>query len=287
MNSLTFAISSDDCAIVNAIYKEGSLRRAAIALNLDVAGVSRKVQRISEQHQVLVKINGKWSVTDRGANLVRWMHKSIKEQERALELKQTIKIASTSWLAEQIIFSNLQEFLNKSLNTNRVSILTPLKSFELSLLEREVDFVISCHPPNNPVVAHKKIGLEKWITIVPYKWKHDINTTSNLRDYLYSRALIRHISINYNIVYPNNDDLIGENEITVNQLHSVRSAISNGVGWGCCPKLLVTEQLRLKKVLEINLPVRLNNNLSIWWLRERKDIKKNMVEIFNWIKDSI
>lgn len=287
MKITSFTISSDDCAIVSAIYREGSLRKAALALNLDIAGVSRKAQRISEQHQVLAKINGKWSVTDSGLGLLSWMDRSIKEQNIALNLKQTIKIASTPWFAEVIILPNLSKLSTSSLNSHKISIQTPTKPFELALIEKEVDLVLSCHPPNNPIVSHKRIAQEEWITIVPYSWKKEINNTPSLCDFLKSKVLIRHTAINYNIIYPGSDHFIGEGEVIVNQLSSVRAGVSSGNGWGCCPRLLINDYIKLKKVHEIDLPVHFNNHLCIWWLRERKDIKKSMMDIFTWVKENI
>lgn len=280
-----FIHSTEDCLIIRSLATTTSLREAANQLSCDPSGLLRKVQRLAEQKIPPVeKINGKWHVTNRGQQLLLWTEEAIRLQSTLLNDKFNLNIASTSWFAERKLIPHINKLKISKHDLGNVYLLTPEESFEKSLLSLEADFVIACHPPENPSIAHKRVFNEEWISVAPAKWKSKIpKLESKLVQYLSTKEYLRHKKVNPLALYPSFYS-IKESKFIFNQLTGIRSALINGYGWSCIPKILIEEEINRKKLIELNLQPSISNTLCIWWLRERSDISTISTEVFKWLK---
>ncbi len=265
-----FIISPEDCLILRAFKEASSLREAAKLLNCDPAGLQRKTQRISEEHGLLQKIEGRWGLTDTGLSLVGWLEESITAQQKLIHGNSTIRLASTMWLMELFLIPNLSLLKNKLSNNPHIHISTPGDDIEKNLITGACDFVIVCHPPEDPAIAHKQLFKEEWVVVAPAAWKNkgarpDMET-------LLSRPFIRHAQMNPDIFSFN--DLSRTTALTVDSLIGVRAGIMQGLGWSVVPKILVHDLIKEKKMVEINHQVEMDRKMCVWWLRRRTDSKK-------------
>ena len=281
-----FPISPDDCLVLKAFKDSSSLREAAQLLACDPAGLTRKAQQISNQSGFLQKVNGRWQVTARGLDLVAWAEASIQTQKRILFDRSSLRIASTMWLSEEILIPNLRKLNEEFSKKTSFSLSVPSKSFEGSLIEGSVDFVVVCHPPENPEIEHKQIATENWVLIAPNSWKKDLHGKSEkILEELSRRPFVRHADINLDLLLPVLEKT-QDADYTFDNLIGIRSAVSEGLGWSLVPRFLVDRHLKEKYLFEIpyDLPVT-DRKVCLWWLRNRYETKRQSVQISSWLKE--
>lgn len=271
-----FTISPDDCLILRAFKEASSLREAAKLLNCDPAGLQRKTQRISEEHGLLQKIGGRWGLTDSGLALVGWLEESIAAQNKIVMGNSTIRLASTMWLTELFLIPNLSLLKSKS----HIHISTPGSEIEKHLITGACDFVIVCHPPEDPAIAHKQLFKEEWVVVAPAAWK---NSKLDI-DSLMKRPFIRHEQMNPDIF--SFQDLSQTTALTVDSLIGVRSAVLSSIGWSVVPKILVHDLIKNKKIIAIKHEVEMDRKMCVWWLRRRADSKKLSASICQFLENA-
>lgn len=283
-----FLVSPEDCLILKAFKDSKSLREAASLLKADPAGLTRKVQHISNQYGFLQKVNNRWQVTARGMDMVAWVEASILSQRKTLLAKSTLRLASTTWFSEEMLIPNLQGLKNELAENMGVSLSVPRKEFELSLIDGSVDFVIVCHPPENPEVEHRVIGLEKWVLIAPKSWKSWIQShEDNILESLQKKPLVRHSDINIDLFLPDLQQQ-AESEFQIGNLIGIRSAVTQGLGWSLVPRILVERHLKDQRLIEVpfEVPVK-DRKICLWWLRNRHDSKRLSNKVAQWLKEAL
>jgi DNA-binding transcriptional LysR family regulator len=283
-----FIISPEDCLIMKAFKDSSSLREAARLLDCDPAGLARKVQLISAKYGFLQKVNNRWQLNSRGLDLVAWTEASIQSQIKILSEKSSLRIATTMWFSEEVIVPNLSVLKSLMRPKTNFYISVPDKPFELALIDGSVDFVIVCHPPENPEIVHKQINLEKWILIAPSSWRKLLHLPEmKLIEELKTKPFIRHSEINENLFLPEFNEL-PESFMTIDNLIGIRSAVASGGGWSLVPKLLVSRYLEEKKLIELPFEMDLRDRkVCVWWLRNRYESRDISTKICSWVKEAI
>ncbi len=279
-----FIISPEDCLILRAFKDASSLRDAAKVLNCDPAGLLRKVQRISEDHGFLQKMNGRWTLTSSGKSMAAWVEESIATQKKLLMGNSTLRISSTTWLLEQFLIPNIKDLKLKMSPETSFQFSTPQVGFESHLLEGSCDYVIVCHPPEDPAIAHKQLFKEEWIVVAPVSWREKNNALAF--NSILKRPFIRHGKLNPDLFGLNSAELSAITSITADNLISVRASVKEGEGWSVVPKMLVSDLLKSKKILQIDYPIEMDRKLCLWWLRSRSDSKRKSGMINSWLLDS-
>jgi DNA-binding transcriptional LysR family regulator len=261
----TYLISPEDGLVVRAIHHTESLRHAAALLNCDPGGLFRKVKRIAEDHDLLCKRDGKWKLTPKGHSLLAWTEHSIQTQKRAIQAKTSLRIASTTWFSEQALIPRLKKIRAAIPGLAQVSISVPDGGFENGLKAGTVDLVLVCHAPYDPSIAYKKICPEEWVTITPPSYSKNLA-------YLKTKPFVHHNELNPSSIL--SIDFDQTPTVMLDHLVGVRSAVINGLGWSVVPRILVRSALKSKELVEVqSVKPSIQNQVCIWWLRERKDLK--------------
>lgn len=286
-NMENYLISPEDCLVVRAIHQSSSLREAATLLSCDPGGLFRKVKRIAENHDLLCKLDGKWSLTPKGHGLLAWTEESIQSQKLAIEAKSNLRIATTTWFGEQVVIPNLAILKSSVPGLAQMSVSVPDGSFEDALKSGSVDIAVVCHAPYDPSVAYKKIADEQWVTVVPAKYQKQITnkTEKEVGEFLNSKTFIHHNKLNPNAVLSVE---FHNPTFTLDNLVGVRAAVVNDIGWSVVPRILVSEALKAKQVIEVKqLKPTIQNQVCIWWLRDRQDLKKTVAIFDQRLKESL
>ncbi len=270
-----YPVPPDDCLVLSAFSHSRSLREAARMLGCDPAGLQRKVQRIADEHGCLRKMDGRWCLTAKGQSLVAWADESVRSQKALLQAKALLRLSSPAWVAEQLLIPALPS-LAKKFPDSRFSITVPDRGFERELAEGGTDFVLACHPPEDPTIAHKQVGKEEWAVIAPLSWAKP--KALRFED-LFHRPYIRHSQLNPDLVF---QDREREHEplLTCDNLIGVRSAVVAGLGWSFVPKILVKEQR--EALAFVPHDISMDRKLCVWWLRSRSDSRKLSAAICAW-----
>lgn len=276
-----YLIPPDDCLLLKAFKDTQSLREAAILLQCDPAGLTRRVQHISSTYGLIQKVNNRWQLTSGGIDLVAWTEMSIQSQKKLILGKSSLRIASTMWLAEELLIPNFNK-LKKVLENLTFSFSVPNKGFEQSLIEGSVDFVITCHAPENPEIEHKKLGHEEWVIITPPSWGNKAKTIESLR----TLPFIRHSDLNTDLFIPEISEDIQQTFISIDNLIGIRTAVIEGFGWSVVPRLLVEKSLKKQLLVEVPYSFSMTDrNVCLWWLRNRYDSRKISSKISSWLKE--
>lgn len=283
-----FDIPPEDCVIVRALSQTASLREAAALLRCDPASLVRKVQRISVEHELLRKIKGRWVPTEKGQRMARWVEEGVLSQKLLLDERTRLRIATTMWMAEQILIPNMEHL---SVETNRRfvwSVRTPKQGFESDLLNGAADFVVACHAPHDPAIAHKKVAPENWVVVIPVEWERPIKKLpfAEALGVLSSKPFIRHAELNPESLLPL-ESTASVSDLVVDNLISVRSAVENGLGWSCVPEILVRSALRMRRLAAARIPVHFKADVCLWWLRASRGSPQNARALGKWLAESL
>lgn len=278
-----FLVSSEDCLILKAFKESGSLRSAAQLLNCDPASLARKAQAISTNYSFLQKINNRWQLTNQGLEIVAWTDIGIESQKKIFSGRSSIRIAVPTWFSHEVALPKLKKF-NGQLDANlNFSMITPHKSLELSLLDGSIDFAITDELPLSTDVSHKIITREKLVPVSSYDWKEDFEGTPEQsilksKPFLHNNQIrentILHLLENYKKAYYQFDNPL-----------TVKEAVLQGLGWSILPEIITARPLAEKKLYLLPFDFLIEErNISVWWLRQRLDIRHKINTVCEWVQ---
>ena len=282
---LKFAIPPEYCLIINAFNQADSLRGAAAILGMDPPALVRKVQKISTEYGYLQKVGNRWAVSEAGRRVAQWVDEAILSQAELAQEKSVLRISSFSWLAEEMLIPNYCE-LKKVLNrTQACTFKITAANQEQELIQSRTDLVIQGHAPTDPSVAYKRILTLPWVVVVPYSWKKNFSHLSHVQvlDALHQRSFIRHTNLNPETALgfqPSTKALIA-----VDGVIGLRSAVVHGEGWSVLPAMAVHHYVRDQKLIIIDIPTYIKDEVSVWWMRARKDMAATAKIVAKWISE--
>lgn len=156
---------------------------------------------------------------------------------------------------------------------------------EDELISGKADYVITCHPPNDLLIAHKVFNSDPWFIVIPASWEKEFKhlKPQHLQAALNERPFIRLTSLNP-------DQMLGFTpkvmaDIMVDGVIGVRTAVKSGLGWSCVPGFSIISCLKNKELLKLNLESATKGQLSVWWLRSRKDVSTNIRFLSKWLTE--
>lgn len=280
-----YLIPPEYCLIINAFIQTNSLREAALMLKIDPAALVRKAQKISGEFGLIEKVGNKWAVTDTGRRIAQWTDESIARQKSILNEKSMVRIASFTWLAEEVLIPHHSKLHEMTGGKFSWSFKTISSDLEKELINNRSDYVITGFAPNDPMIAHKRITVHPWRVIAPTSWKKKLGNLkgSDLLKELQTKPYVR-----FSLLNP--EQTLGFKPLTYSPLMvdgviGIRTAVARGLGWSCVPAMAINTLLDDGKIITMDLPVSTKDNLSLWWLRSRKDSMKNSQIISKWITE--
>lgn len=154
---------------------------------------------------------------------------------------------------------------------------------EQELLQNRSDFVITGHAPNDPYIAHRKLSTVDWAVIVPFSWKKLIPTDnqSHLIDFLNSKPFIGHTQMGAEKIFDFRPLVAAP--IWVDGVIGLRAAVAAEQGWSAAPVMSVRNLVQEKKIIRLSVPVKIRDQVSVWWLRSRKDIHALSPSVCKWV----
>ncbi len=283
-----FLIAPEDCLIVRALAQNSSLRETALALKCDPASLVKKAQRISAEHGLLEKLRGRWVLTEKGRKLILWVNEAMSEQSMLLKERRQVTLTSTMWFAEQVVVPRLAHLDILTGRELAWQVKTAADEMEFELLNGQSDFVLACHAPNDPAIAHRRLAREEWCLIGPKSWSAKIRNlrSENLQSFLQDKPLVRHLDINpWQALGLSPEG--PEASVVVDSLISVRSAVETGAGWSVVPRLLVLSSLKRGDLVAWSGPVAMRGDICLWWLRARRERDTSVRVLSEWLGDSL
>jgi DNA-binding transcriptional LysR family regulator len=282
---LKFVIPPEYCLIINAFNQADSLRGAAAMLGMDPPSLVRKVQKISVEFGYLQKVGNRWAVTESGRRVAQWTDEVIQGQAELAQEKSVLRISSFSWLAEEMLIPEYHR-LKKLLQPHQsCSFKITASNQEQELIQSRTDLVIQGHAPTDPSIAYKKVSSFDWVVVAPYSWKKQISSLddSQILEYLHKSSFIRHTNLNPERAL--GFQPMTKSLFTVDGVIGLRSAVTHGEGWSVLPAMSVHNYLSEKKLVKINLKTFIKDEISVWWVRARKDMAETAKVATKWISE--
>ncbi len=282
---MKYPVSPEYCLIIKALRETNSLREASILLGTDPGHLSRKLQMISEEHDLIHKIANKWTLTETGFKLAQWVDESIVRQQTLLEEKTIYKISCFTWLGEELLIPGYNRLNEETHNKFSWRFNVVAGDLEQQLISGLADYVITCHAPNDPLIAHKIFSPDPWYIIVPISWEKELKKIrpENLIEFLHTKPFVSLTDLNPEQVLGFQPRTISD--FLVNGVIGIRSAVINNLGWSCIPSFSLASCLKNKTVMKLPIESATKGHLSIWWLRSRKDSLSQIRPLSKWLKD--
>jgi DNA-binding transcriptional LysR family regulator len=282
---LKFPIPPEYCLIINAFNQADSLRGAAVILGMDPPALVRKVQKISAELGYLQKVGNRWAVTESGRRVAQWTDEVLRSQSELAQEKSALRISSFSWLAEEVLIPEYH--LLKQMLPAHQSILFKITATnqEQELIQSRADLIIQGHAPTDPCIAHKRVSSHPWVVVIPFAWKKRISYLSDAQiiEFLNRNPFIRHSNLNPETALgfqPRTKALL-----TVDGVIGLRSAVTHNEGWTVLPAMSVRHLVHDNKLIKLNLQTFIKDDVSVWWIRARKDMSAIAKTTAKWISE--
>lgn len=283
---MEYLIDPTDCLLLKTIHETASLREAALQLKCDPAGLTRRIQKLAEDTGLVQKVGLRWKVTSRGLDLVAWVNDSMESQKRMLTSRQNLRIAATAWFAEEVLIPNLSKLPKFLGHEITASVLLPEKGLEPALLDGSVDFVMTCHPPENPEIEHRSLASEDWVIVAPKSWESEFRRTADPLTLLAHKPYVRHLQLNHDLFLPELKTLT-ESNYSFDTLAAVKTAVRSGHGWSVVPRFLVDYELEQKNLYRVSYDLDVKDRrVCLWWLRNRSQPKRLSAKLAPWLKQA-
>lgn len=280
---LKFPIPPEYCLIINAFSQASTLRGAAALLGMDPPALVRKVRRLSEDFGYLQKVGSRWTLTEAGLRVAQWTDEFINSQSYLAQEKSQIRIAAYAWLAEEMLIPKFDDLNARSNQSWVFKVIGP--DLEKELIHSRSDLVIHGLSPNDPAIAHKKIVTYSWVVVVPYSWKKNLQylNQNELVEFLQKKKFVRHSGMNIDNVLE--FKLTNFSQLSVDGVIGLRSAIISEHGWSVLPTMSIQSAVHEKKIYKLSMPTLIKDEVSVWWLRARKDMGEQAKVVARWISE--
>lgn len=270
-----FPLSSEECELLCAFEKTGSLEALARLVHKDISAVSRRLAQCASKANVLEKRRNRWYLTDLGQRIARWTEESSARQKQELSRKPLLRIGGSRAFMASVLVPGFKEF-SKELSNTELFLSSLDGPIEHHLLNGAVDLVFSCGTPNDPAVAHKGKVKERYYAVIS---KELFKRTKNLP--LFEKP---------HVAFRNSSGLYPWAEITTkatntvatfNESVSLLEAVKQGIGWAVLPYFAIKGCSDLQILPELILPT---ESYSVWWLRERKSVRPSVETLLTWLE---
>lgn len=282
---MKFAIPPEYCLIINAFSRASSLRAAAGILNVDPPSLVRKVKIISSEYGYLEKIGNRWVVTEAGRRVAQWTDEMLQSQSELVFEKSPLRISSFTWLAEEMLIPEYHRLRILLRGKYDCSFKITASNHEQELLQSRTDLVIQGHAPTDPGIAYKKVGTFNWVVVTPYSWKAVLirKNRQEIKKFLSEKPFIRNANMNPEIALHFIPGVISD--IAVDGVIGIRSAVVHQEGWSVLPAMAVHLYLKNEKLFMVDLETHVKDEISVWWIRSRKDMSAVAKLILKWMSE--
>ena len=291
---MQYQIDPQDCLLLYAIHQSGSIKNASLLLKKDPSVILKRVQKISQETSLIEKMNGTWSLTEKGKKLALWAKEMQLSQTNVLEAPSLLRLGAVSFFIERVLCPQLTKAPFKEISqSHTLEVLCPPEGLEASILKGTVDIAFACGRPNDPQIGFKKVCDERWSVVCSPKMLQKIEAKRPEDRF---RLLLEQPFLRHKALVPEDMLKIERNKIktilTFDTVGALRSSAINGQGWTLLPMASVYDELQDKRLVDLSGSLQLNlkkDFLGIWWLKENKSVKDHIAPLLKWLQktDSI
>jgi DNA-binding transcriptional LysR family regulator len=275
------SLSSSHLDAFIAIARKGSFSKAAIELSLTQSGVSQKLKKLETAlgQTLIIRHPQELALTDAGKRLLNYvlirdhLENELLHELGALEsdlISGQYKIGVYSSIYQSAILPVLAPLLRDYPDLKIQFLCDQIQNLPNRLLSGELDFIIMDYQWGQKNIIHEKIGVEKYIAIVPKNFSPPNNTyIDNSPD---DQATIRFLTFH-------GKDYHKIKRVYFHDCHAILEAVAYGLGRAVMPKHLVLNRHDIKadrKYSPMNFEVTLHYRRQEYYPRSHQLILKTL-----------
>ncbi len=275
-----FPLSSDQCEILCALEACKTIGALADFLKRDPSVVSRQLKRIAETAPVLEKIQGRWTITPVGQEVILWTRNSSTALNRIFQKRLVIRVGATREFASRVICPQIKTFLKETSDGAELVLNTYESGIEEALLSGELDFGFDCGRPKDPLiqfklVTHETFGIFGSPSFLRSGMPKSLNELLLLPNLQYRRV-------------PTSRYLRLASEVPCvagyfNDLAAIREACCAGLGWAVLPEYVAQREIKAGLLVRVDIERIRGDKFGVWWLRGSRTYEDTIHRAMSWL----
>jgi DNA-binding transcriptional LysR family regulator len=273
-------ISTDEAEVLCQFEMYPSLELLSRKMGRDLTVLSKILKRISEKTDALIKVGGRWKLTESGHSLNQATRDYLHSQHSIVNGKYLLRIGTNREFSARVIAPHIKLFQN-SFPNREISISVFESGTEAALLEGRIDLGFDCGRPRSPDIFHKSLVDEEVLPVASPSFHLKYRSSFQKRDFSAAPHLL------YERMPP--DKYMGEmgRQVTVllqsNDIASIRTMCLEGVGWALLPKYSVQKELDEGLLKPCQAQRYESDRYGVWRLRSRKHLAADFTSACKWL----
>ena len=279
MNNMDFILNNSEANLLIQFELHPSIELLADLYDKDPSVISRKLRSISDKGDFLVKVAGRWKITDKGKKFNQLTKDYQLAQSKVISQKIHLRIGTTREFASQIIAVDLENF-KQALGVDGLSIIAIDSGVEKALLNGEIDLGFDCGFPYSPDIAFKKCLSEPISIVVSKKHFKKYKEKTSLQDFphIFCERIdpARFIDSSFKNI---------DFDIRTNDIATAKNICLTTNGWALLPHYSIKNELDSGKLKILSGHTYYEERFGVYYLRHRKEMKDFFIRASNWLRE--
>lgn len=281
MNIQTKAlISTDEAEVLCQFETYPSLEQLSLRMGRDLTVLSKILKRISEKTDALIKVSGRWKLTESGKSLNQATRDYLLSQYSIINGKSLLRVGTNREFAARVIAPNIQQF-HQSFPNHEIAIFAFESGTETALLDGRIDLGFDCGRPRSPDVLHKSLVDEEIIAIATPRFCLRHRSSFQKQDFSQAPHLL------YDRMPPEKYMGPAGQQVKIlsqaNDIATIRTMCLQGIGWALLPKYAVQEELDKGALKPCHSERYDSDRYGVWRLRSRKHLSADFTSACKWL----
>jgi DNA-binding transcriptional LysR family regulator len=258
-----------------------TLEKLAKAAGRDITVISRQLTRIAAKGDFLMKVGGRWKLTELGHRYNQLHRDFVFGQGALLKQSRSLRIGTNREFAARVLAEDFAKFRG-SLDEAEISIVSYDSGVERALLDGEIDIGIDCGRPYSPEVTYRHAATEGIVPVASpqflktHRIRAEENTFSNLPHVLCDRLNVDRVS--------SGKMRAPTIAVRTNDVASARSLCLASIGWAMLPRYCIRRELADKSLRELG-GNEYAEKYGVWRLRSRKTLERDFEAVEGWLRN--
>ncbi len=279
---MKFLLNDTEAELLLQFESSPSLEGLAQAVGRDMTVVSKQLKRIAEKAEVLMKVSGRWRLTEKGKSFNQATRDFLRAQNAVLSEKYHLRIGTNREFAARILSKNITS-LQKYLESATLEVRALERGTESALLAGEIDIAFDCGKPYSPEIKYNQIKKEPIVAVAAPTFIKKFGEVENVNELLrLPHIFCERLKID-RITYVNSN--VENIVVHTNDIASARTMATEGIGWALLPEYAVHTEIKKNLLKEIFKQKFDQEKYGVWRLRTRHHIQNDFELACQWLTD--
>ena len=273
-------ITTDEAEILCQFETYPSLELLSQKMGRDLTVLSKILKRISEKTDALIKVSGRWKLTDSGKSLNQATRDYLLSQHSIINGKSLLRVGTNREFAARVIAPNINAF-HQNFPNHEMALFAFESGAEAALLDGRVDLAFDCGRPRSPDILHKSLVDEEIIAVATPRFCLHHRSSFQKQDFSQAPHLL------YDRMPPEKYMGPAVRQVKIlsqsNDIATIRSMCLQGIGWALLPKYTVQEELDAGTLKLCHSTRYASDRYGVWRLRSRKHLSADFTSACKWL----